>query len=54
MEGLAGNGVIVRLANIANTVDLVAGKRLRQTRPQILAQILAHRLVRLPIRFREG
>ena len=53
MEGLDGNGVIVRLANIANMVDLVAGKRHRQTCPQILAQILAHRLVRPPIRFRE-
>ena len=33
MELLVGNRVIVRLFDIANTVDLVAGKVLRQMCP---------------------
>jgi len=43
---LVGNRVIVRLFDIANTVDLVAGKVLRQTCPQMLANTRVRLLVR--------
>ena len=47
MEGFVGHIAIIRLSNVTNMVDLVAGKILRQTCPQILTYTLVQRLVRL-------
>ena len=47
MEGFVGHIVIIRLSNVTNMVDLVAGKILRQTCPQILLYTLVQHLIRL-------
>ena len=49
MEFSVGHRVIVRLCNVANTVDLVAGQNIRQTYPQMLE----YTLVRVLLRFRK-
>jgi len=49
MKGLVGNRVIVRLFNVSNAVDLVAGQVFRQRSPQMLA----YTFVRLLAQFRE-
>ena len=46
MEGFIGHRIIVRAFKVTNTVDLVAGKGLRE----MCLQILTYRLVRLFVR----
>ena len=48
MEVLIGHRIIVRVFNVTNMVDLVAGKALREK--SLRLQILAYRLVRLFVR----
>ena len=49
MEGFIGHRIIVRVFDVTNMVDLVAGKGLRE----MCLQILANRLVLVLVRFWE-